>query len=66
MATTATTSQTSLAAQVGPIAWMADAAVERISADAAQQHADAEVEALEHQVERPQEGDRDEPGGLHQ
>ena len=58
MAPPATTSQTSLPSQTGPIVSNIDRALALVARQERQQHPDAEVEALEQEVARPEEGDR--------
>ena len=57
----ATSSQTSLPSQTGPIVSSIVLALLGVAAEHRQQHADAEVEALEHEVARPEQREQTEP-----
>ena len=57
----ATSSQTSLPSQTGPIVLEHRALLLGVAAEERQQHADAEVEPLEHEVARPENGEQTEP-----
>ena len=60
----ATSSQTSLPSQTGPIVLMIGRRSRSLRPTNGQQDADAEVEALEDEVADPEDGDEDEPDGL--
>ena len=64
VAPTATISHTSLPSQTGPMVFSMTRRSVVVAAEHRQQHADAEVEALEEQVAEPQHGDHDEPERL--
>ena len=57
----ATSSQTSLPSQTGPIVLMQRPPLGSFAAEDREQDADAEVEALEDEVADPEDGDEDEP-----
>ena len=59
----ATSSQTSLPSQTGPIVRSIARRSGSFAAEDGQQDADAEVEALEDEVADPEDGDEDEPDG---
>ena len=61
IAAPATISQTSLPSHTGPMVLIATRRSTLVAADDAVQHADAEVEALEHEEAGPEDGDDDEP-----
>ena len=64
IAAPATISQTSLPSQNGPIALQGRPPLALVAPDDGVQDADAEVEALQDEEPRPEEGDDDEPEGL--
>ena len=63
MAPPAVISHTSLPSQTGPMVLIRTRRSPVVAAEHGQQHADAEVEALEEEVAGPQHGDQQEPEG---